>query len=64
MRSYGIVYDCKLMEIRRAFFAVWMGCGALFFVVDGGWRMPDAGETGAGWLRASSGAASRLPEFC
>ena len=27
-----------------------------FFVVDGGWRMPDAGETGAGWLRASSGA--------
>ena len=31
MRSYGIVYDCKLMEIRRAFFAVWMGCGALFF---------------------------------
>lgn len=44
MRSYGIVYDCKLMEIRRAFFAVWMGCGALFFVVDGGWRMADAGE--------------------
>lgn len=58
------MYDCKLMEIRRAFFAGWMGCGALFFVVDGGWRMPDAGETGAGWLRASSGAASRLPEFC
>ena len=43
---------------------VWMGCGALFFVVDGGWRMADAGETGAGLLRASSGAASRLPEFC
>jgi len=50
------VYDCKLMEIRRAFFAGWMGCGALFFVVDGGWRMPDAWETGAGLLRASSGA--------
>ena len=31
------MYDCKLMEIRRAFFAGWMGCGALFFVVDGGW---------------------------
>ena len=29
------MYDCKLMEIRRAFFAGWMGCGALFFVVDG-----------------------------
>ena len=54
MRSYGIVYDCKLMEIRRAFFAVWMGCGALFFVVDGGCRTPDAGETGAGLLRASA----------
>ena len=51
-----IVYDCKLMEIRRAFFAGWMGCGALFFVVDGGWRTADAGETGAGLLRASSGA--------
>ena len=49
-----IVYDCKLMEIRRAFFVVWMGCGALFFC--GGWRMTDAGETGAGLLRASSGA--------
>ena len=63
------MYDCKLMEIMRAFFAGWMGCGALFFcggwwMVDGGWRMPDAGETGAGLLRASSGAASRLPEFC
>ena len=32
--------------------------------MEGGWRMTDAGETGAGWLRASSGAASRLPEFC
>lgn len=48
------MYDCKLMEIRRAFFVVWMGCGALFFC-GGGWRA-DAGETGAGWLRASSGA--------
>ena len=65
MRSYGIVYDCKLMEIRRAFFAVWMGCGALFFVVDGGWRMPDAWETGAGWLRlCRRGADSWLAEIC
>ena len=38
------MYDCKLMEIRRAFFAGWMGCGALFFAVDGGWRMADAGR--------------------
>ena len=38
-----IVYDCKLMEIRRAFFVGWMGCGALFFVVDGGWRMAEVG---------------------
>ena len=42
------MYDCKLMEIRRAFFAGWMGCGALFFVVDGGWRMADAGRLGDG----------------
>ena len=42
------MYDCKLMEIRRAFFAGWMGCGALFFVVDGGWRMADAGRRGDG----------------
>ena len=27
---------------------VWMGCGALFFVVDGGWRMADAGRLGDG----------------
>ena len=26
----------------------WMGCGALFFVVDGGWRMADAGRLGDG----------------
>jgi len=29
------------MEIRRAFFAGWMGCGALLFcggLVDGGWH--------------------------
>lgn len=61
------MYDCKLMEIRRAFFAGWMGCGSalsLWRMVDGGWRMTDAWETGAGLLRASSGAASRLPEFC
>ena len=42
------MYDCKLMEIRRAFFVGWMGCGALFFVVDGGWRMADAGRLGDG----------------
>lgn len=46
MRSYGIVYDCKLMEIRRAFFVVWMGCGALFFC--GGGRMADDGRRGDG----------------
>ena len=53
------MYDCKLMEIRRAFFAGWMGCGSalfLWWMMDGGWRMPDAWETGAGLLRASSGA--------
>ena len=47
------MYDCKLMEIRRAFFVVWMGCGALFFcgggrMVDGGWhpspRLFDSGR--------------------
>ena len=27
---------------------VWMGCGALFFVVDGGWWMADAGRRGDG----------------
>ena len=42
------MYDCKLMEMRRAFFAGWMGCGALFFVVDGGWWMADAGRRGDG----------------
>ena len=37
------MYDCKLMEIRRAFFAGWMGCGSalsLWWMVDGGWRTP------------------------
>ena len=37
------MYDCKLMEIRRAFFAGWMGCGSalfLWWMMDGGWRMP------------------------
>lgn len=42
------MYDCKLMEIRRAFFAGWMGCGALFFVVDGGWRTPGRRVFGSG----------------
>ena len=55
------MYDCKLMEIRRAFFVGWMGCGSALFcggwrMADAGCRMPDAGETGAGLLRASSGA--------
>ena len=54
------MYDCKLMEIRRAFFVGWMGCGSALSL----WWMADAWETGAGLLRASSGAASRLPEFC
>ena len=67
------MYDCKLMEIRRAFFVVWMGCGALFFVVDGGWRMADAGRLGdgcrfapgfvGGWLlgcRNSAKTASKI----
>ncbi len=36
------------MEMRRAFFAGWIGCGrCLWWMVDGGWRMPDAWETGA-----------------
>ena len=43
------------MEMRRAFFAGWMGCGALFFVVDGGWRMTDAGETGVRFRAGGSG---------
>ena len=67
------MYDCKLMEIRRAFFAGWMGCGALFVVVDGGWRMADAGRLGdgcrfapgfvGGWLlgcRNSAKTASKI----
>ena len=40
------MYDCKLMEIRRAFFVVWMGCGALFFY--GGWWRADDGRRGDG----------------
>ena len=57
------MYDCKLMEIRRAFFAGWMGCGALFFVVDGGWRMP-APVSPAVRFRAggSGGGVGRLAE--
>lgn len=53
-----IVYDCKLMEIRRAFFVGWMGCGALFFVVDGGWRMPDAWRK---WGLMRAGGLSGFP---
>ena len=58
------MYDCKLMEIRRAFFAGWMGCGALFFVVDGGWRMADAGRRGeriSGRAGTPSGDTTRTP---
>ena len=40
------MYDCKLMEIRRAFFAGWMGCGSALFC--GGWWMADAGRRGDG----------------
>ena len=40
---------------------MWAGWAAgrsfLWWMVDGGWRMPDAWETGAGLLRASSGAS-------
>ena len=68
-----IVYDCKLMEIRRAFFAGWMGCGALFFVVDGGWWMADAGRLGdgcrfapgfvGGWLLGCRNSAKTASKF-
>lgn len=50
------MYDCKLMELgERSLWSGW-AAGRSFFVVEGGWRMADAGETGAGLLRASSGA--------
>ena len=39
------MYDCKLMEIRRAFFAVWTGCGSASFL----WWMADDGRLGDGW---------------
>ena len=39
------MYDCKLMEIRRAFFAGWMGCGSALFL----WWMADGGRLGDGW---------------
>lgn len=45
------MYDCKLMEIRRAFFAGWMGCGSalfLWWMMDGGWRMPSPRLFGSG----------------
>ena len=51
------------MEIRRAFFAGWMGCGALFFVVDGGWRMADAGRRGDG-CRFAPGFVGGWPLGC
>ena len=58
------MYDCKLMELgERSLWSGW-AAGRSFFVVEGGGRMADAGETGSGLLRASSGADSRLPEFC
>lgn len=45
---------------------MWSGwaAGRSFFVVEGGWRMTDAGETGAGWLRAggSGGCVGLLAE--
>ena len=57
------MYDCKLMEIRRAFFAGWMGCGALFFVVDGGWWMADAVSPAVRFRAGGSGGGvGRLAE--
>ena len=52
------MYDCKLMELgERSLWSGWAaGRSFLWWRVEGGWRMTDAGETGAGWLRASSGA--------
>ena len=40
------------------------GRSFLWWMADGGWRMPDAGETGAGLLRAggSGGGVGRLAE--
>ena len=41
------MYDCKLMELgERSLWSGW-AAGRSFFVVEGGWRMTDAGETGA-----------------
>ena len=40
------MYDCKLMEIRRAFFVGWMGCGSALFC--GEWWMADDGRLGDG----------------
>ena len=44
------MYDCKLMEIRRAFFVGWMGCGSalsLWWMVDGT-RLPGCSVPGGG----------------
>ena len=38
------MYDCKLMEIRRAFFVAGWAAGALFLC--GGWWMVDGGRLG------------------
>ena len=59
------MYDCKLMELgERSLWSGW-AAGRSFFVVEGGWRMTDAGETGAGWLRlCRRGADSWLAEIC
>ncbi len=58
------MYDCKLMELgERSLWSGW-AAGRSFFVVEGGWRMTDAGRrvpVGSGLRR---GLASRLPEFC
>ena len=56
------MYDCKLMEIRRAFFAGWMGCGALFFVADGGWRMAPVSPAVRFRAGGSGGGVGRLAE--
>ena len=41
----------------------WMGCGALFFVVDGGWRMADAVSPAVRFRAGGSGGCvGRLAE--
>lgn len=49
------------MEMRRAFFAVWTGCGSALFC--GGWWMADDGRLGDGCRAGDSGGCvGRLAE--